>query len=123
MPSLENNFNELIERVRAGRELGHASYEPIYYLVFSPKEILDVKRRLPAWTARLRNDGWDVNVFSISQAIKESLEAAPLMKLWLNADRKAPLEWDKTNQALANLIAGPGIRDSLRARRRASSIS
>ena len=90
MPSLENNFNELMERVRAGRKLSHASYEPIYYLVFSPKEILDVKRRLPAWTARLRNDSWEVHMFSISEAIEEILEAAPLMKLWLKAenDRK-----------------------------------
>lgn len=113
MPSLENNFNELMERVRAGRELGHASYEPIYYLVFSPKEILDVKRRLPAWTARLRNDGWDVQVFSISQTIEEIIEAAPLMKLWLTADQKAPLEWDKTNQALANVIAKGALKNKL----------
>ena len=113
MSSLGNNFNELMERVRVGRELDHASYEPIYYLIFSPREILDVKRNLPAWTARLRNDGWDVHVFSISQAIEEILEAAPLMKLWLTADRKAPLERDKTNQALANVIAKGALRNKL----------
>jgi len=64
MPSLRDNFDELMERVRSGRELGHASFEPIYYLIFHPKEILDVKRSLPAWIAKLRNDGWDVEQFS-----------------------------------------------------------
>jgi len=56
MPSIRDNFDELMERVRSGRELGHASFEPIYYLIFHPKEILDVKRSLPAWIAKLRNE-------------------------------------------------------------------
>ena len=35
MSSLTADFDELMTRVRQGRELGHASFEPIYYLVFS----------------------------------------------------------------------------------------
>ena len=52
------NFEELMQRVRHGREFAHASFEPIYYLVFSPSEILEVKRQLPAWIARLEQSGW-----------------------------------------------------------------
>jgi len=33
MSSLKSDFSELLERIRHGRELGHASFEPIYYLV------------------------------------------------------------------------------------------
>ena len=113
MSSLGNNFNELMERVRAGRDLGHASYEPIYYLVFPPREILDVKRNLPAWNARLRNDGWDVHVFSLQEAIDEILSNAPMMRIWLAADSKAPLAWDKTNQALTNAITKGALKDRL----------
>lgn len=36
MSSLKADFDELRERIRHGRELGHASFEPIYYLVFLP---------------------------------------------------------------------------------------
>jgi hypothetical protein len=32
MSSLKADFDELHERIRHGRELGHASFEPIYYL-------------------------------------------------------------------------------------------
>ena len=71
MPSLKDNFGELLERVRSGRELGHASFEPIYYLIFHPREILEVKRNLPAWTAKLRNDGWDVHQLSLADEIDE----------------------------------------------------
>jgi len=113
MPSLNDNFNELIERVRSGREVGHASYEPIYYLIFHPKEILDVKRSLPAWTAKLRNDGWDAQLFSIAKETAEILMNAPLMKIWLSAEKKAPLDWDKTNQALANAITNGSLRERL----------
>ncbi|MDX1300683.1 MAG: DUF1788 domain-containing protein, partial [Pseudomonas sp.] len=73
MSSLKADFNELIERVRQGREFGHASFEPIFYLVFHPEQILDVKRQQPAWEARLRNEGWDVHSFSIADEIAEIL--------------------------------------------------
>jgi hypothetical protein len=104
MPSLKGHFDELMERVRQGRELGHASFEPVYYLVFHPRQILDVKRALPAWTARLHNEGWDVQRFSIAEQIAAILSTARLRTIWLNADRKAPLAWEKTNQALANAL-------------------
>jgi hypothetical protein len=115
MSSLKDNFDELMERVRLGRELSHASYEPIYYLIFHPREILDVKRSLPAWTARLRMDGWDVHLFSIAQAVTEILDNAPMKKIWLAADSKAPLAWEKTNQSLANAITNGALKDRLEA--------
>ena len=116
MPSLRDNFNELMERVRSGRELGHASYEPIYYLIFPPKEILDVKRSLPAWIAKLRIDGWEVEHFSIAQEIRTILDNAPMMKMWLAADKKAPLLWEKANQSLANAIANGQLKVRLETR-------
>ena len=113
MSLLRNNFEELVERVKSGRELSHGSYEPIYYLVFSPKEILEVKRSMPAWTAKLRNDGWQVHVFSIAQEIAEIFQNAPMMKIWLAADSKAPLAWEKTNQSLANTITNGSLKSRL----------
>lgn len=113
MSSLKADFNELIERIKAGREFGHASFEPIFYLVFSPEQILEVKRQMPAWMARLKNDGWKVNTFSIASEINKILEAAPLRKIWLAADSKAPLQWDKTNKALANALSNGALQAKL----------
>ena len=104
MSSLTANFNELLERVRSGRDFAQASYEPIYYLVFHPREILDVKRNLPAWTAKLKNDGWEVHRFSIATEIADILQSAKLRKLWLKEDRKSPLDWDRTNDAFENAL-------------------
>jgi hypothetical protein len=105
MSSLRADFNELMERVKQGRELTHASFEPVYYLVFPPSQILEVKRELPAWTAKLRKEGWEVARFSIADVIADLLAKAPLRKLWVDADRKDPLQWKKTNDAISNFLS------------------
>lgn len=113
MPSLTADFDELVRRVQSGREFSHASFEPIYYLVFHPREILEVKRQMPAWTARLKNAGWDVTIFSVAEHISDIFQSAPMRKVWLAADAKAPLDWEKTNKSLANALTG---RDQLQNR-------
>jgi len=110
MPSLNADFDELMRRVQAGREFSHASFEPIYYLVFHPREILEVKRQMAAWTARLKNAGWNFTTFSAAEHIKDILQSSPMRKVWLTADAKAPLDWEKTNRSLANALTG---RDQL----------
>lgn len=113
MASLTADFDELMRRIDAGREFVHASFEPIFYLVFSPREILEIKRQMPAWTARLKNAGWHVETFSVAQHVSEILTSAPMRKIWLAADQKAPLDWEKTNKSLANALTG---RDQLQKR-------
>lgn len=113
MPSLKDDFNELLRRIRYGRELSHASFEPIYYLIFDPKQILEVKRQLPGWIAKLRNEGWDVTIFSIAENITSIFQSSPLRKIWLAADRRAPLDWNKTNQSLANALTNGSLESRL----------
>ena len=114
MSSLKADFDELRERIRHGRELGHASFEPIYYLVFPPAQILEVKRQTPPWIARLHNEGWEVTTFSMAEAIEAILKNDPRRPLWLAADRKAPQDRAKTNQSLANaLIANGALQQRL----------
>lgn len=108
MSSPRADFDELMRRVDRGREFADASYEPIFYLVFHPRDILEVKRLMLSWTARLRNDGWQVEIFSVAEHVGEILAAAPMRKIWLAADRKSPLDWTKTNQALANALTAKG---------------
>ena len=108
MSSLKTDFDELRERIRHGRELGHASFEPIYYLIFDPSDIVEVKRNTPAWAAKLHNEGWDVSVFSIAKEIEKILAIDPRRPLWLMADKKAPHDWAKTNQSLANALISNG---------------
>ena len=104
MSSLKANFDELRERIRLGRELGHASFEPIYYLVFHPSQILEVKRQTPAWTAKLHQEGWEVHTFSMAEHIWSLLRDDPFWQLCLMEDKSAPLDWPRTNKALTDIL-------------------
>jgi len=118
MSSLKANFQEVMDRVKAGREFGHASFEPIFYLVFPPSEILEAKRQLPAFISKLRIDGWEPQVFSVAIEIQEIFEKIPdkIRELWLAADAKAPLEWERTNKTLANAVAKGALLSRLESR-------
>lgn len=114
MSSLRADFDELRDRIRHGRELGHASFEPIYYLVFPPENVLDVKRQTPAWVAKLNQEGWDVCIFSIAENLWSLLKEDPFWPLWVAQDEKSPLEWKKTNEALAaRITAEDGLLERL----------
>lgn len=107
MSSLKADFDELRERIRQGRDLGNAGFEPVYYLVFAPGAIIEAKRQTPAWVARLKQDGWQVAEFSAAQAIEEILEADPRQAIWQGADQRTPLAWARTNESLTNAVTGP----------------
>lgn len=110
MSSLRADFDELRERIRHGRELGHASFEPIYYLIFAPDQILEVKRQTPAWLAKLHQEGWDVRTFSIAENLWDVLQSDPFWSLCLMEDKAAPLDWERTNKSLADIVtAGGGL--------------
>lgn len=105
MRSVTANFDELIQRIQQGRDFAHASFEPIYYLVFHPNEILDVKRQLRAWTSRLRQNGWTPHRLSLAEVVLDISKSARTRSIWLTADAQAPLEWTRSNQAIANALS------------------
>lgn len=104
MSSLKGDFAELRKRIGHGRELGHSSFEPIYYLVFDPSQILEAKRQTPAWISKLHQDGWDVRTFSIAEHIWSIFHEDPLWSLCVAEDRTAPLDWPRTNKALEDIL-------------------
>ena len=106
MSSLKRDFDELVTRITQGREFQHASFEPVFYLVFSPKQIIEVKRRTKAWINMLQKQGWNVQTFSITEHITDILQSVPAFRreLWLKQDATAPQQWEKTNKSLANTL-------------------
>jgi hypothetical protein len=110
MSSLKADFDELRERIRHGRELDHASFEPIYYLVFPPAQILEVKRQTPAWVSKLHQEGWEMHTFSMAEQIWALLKEDPFWPVCVSQDKAAPLDWRRTNKALADILkAGDGL--------------
>lgn len=119
MSLLKSNFDELVAKIKQGREFTHASFEPIYYLVFLPEEIVAVKRQKKAWLARLKTEGWNVKEFSITEQIEALLSKInPVVKkMWDAADKKEPLNFDKVTQSITNNLTkeGSGLKETFEA--------
>lgn len=100
MSSTDQNFDEVIRKIETGRDFTSASYESVYYLVFDPSEILSVKRLERAWASRLQQKNFDPHFFSIADAINNIHSNFQLRNIWLQADKKKPLDWERTNNSL-----------------------
>jgi hypothetical protein len=114
MQSVKQSFEELRHRLKQRHTLTHISDDPVFYLVFRPKEMLDVKRLLKQWEAKLNLDGWVAHFFSMADAIKEIFSDSSLRDLWLASEEEAPLDFDEVNKTLADaLIANDTLKNKL----------
>lgn len=91
MLSLENSFKELQQRLRDSWSFRNTGGDPVYYLVFSPHDMLRVKRRLKAWNAQLKLDDWDVRILSLAQVIGDFFAKHPLRQFWLAGEQEYEL--------------------------------
>jgi len=111
MPSLQENFDELRQRLRHGQGLNSASDDPVFYLVFRPEEMLEVKRLLHSWQAKLRLEGWNVQLFSMADAVHKILRENDLREIWLESEKDAPCDFEPINKTLADALTS---RDALK---------
>jgi Domain of unknown function (DUF1788) len=110
VPSLRDSFEELRHRINQGREIESTGAEPLFYLVFPVQKILEVKRNIKAWSAKLNNDGWNVVLLSMAQAVQNVLRENKLRRLWLQSENEiltkteksgGPIDFREINKTLA----------------------
>ena len=87
MQSLKDKFDEVCLRVRNGRRLESTGSTPIYYLVFPPRQILEVKQETKTWIAKLENNDWSVVVLSFAEAVNSVLREHKFRKMWLQGEK------------------------------------
>jgi len=104
MQSLQQSFDELRQRIRQGRRLSQTGDDPVFYLVFQPEQMLEVKKKLKTWTAKLKLDGWDVHIFSMADAIHDIFQNHDLRDIWLEAEADDPLDFESINTTLAEAL-------------------
>ncbi len=114
MPSLQASFEELRERLHSGRSLSNTGDDPVFYLVFRPEEMLEVKRRLKQWTARLKLDGWAVDKFSMAEAVHQIFGNHEFRDIWLESEAETPLDFEAINATLREaLMEGDSLKMAL----------
>lgn len=110
---LNNDFDQLRKRLLSPVGLNPAQSDPIFYLVFSPKDTLTVYRLLPGWVARLEADGWKVKTLQLGKVIWELIDQSGHWQEWLEVESEADQEEInnsirnvlRTNNALVNRVA------------------
>jgi hypothetical protein len=114
MASLQASFEELQERLRSGRSLSNTGDDPVFYLVFRPEQMVEAKRRLKQWTAKLQIDGWVVHKFSMIDAVHEILRNHELRDIWLLSEEDDPLDFESINTTLREaLMEGDSLTKAL----------
>lgn len=104
MQSLQQSFDELRQRIRQGRRLSQTGDDPVFYLVFQPEQMFEVKKKLKTWTAKLKLDGWDVHTFSMADAIHDIFKNHDLRDIWLEAEADDPLDFEAINTTLTEAL-------------------
>jgi hypothetical protein len=74
----------------------------LYYFVYPPENALEVKRLLPVWSARLRNNGVEVQRISFSDLLWKLIDASGRWDDWLQVENDYDRE--QVNEAIRDVL-------------------
>lgn len=103
MYSLDNAFNELLDKIRDPDSLNPAKSDPVFYFAYPPELMLDLKKHLLRWTSKIREAGFKVRRVSLSDILWDTVDKSGRWDIWLELEADA--EADQINEA---------VRDALR---------
>lgn len=88
MRSLTEKFNDLRGLLKNGvGSIRPTGFDPVYYLLFPPAQIIEAKQRLPEWEAQLRVDGFNPHSLSLTRVVNDYFRAHDLRELLVEAAR------------------------------------
>ena len=100
---LEADFEKLRQRLGDPDALNPAHSDPIFYFVYPPSQILTMRKLLPGWIARLRNEnGLEVETLSLSEIMWELIDASGRWDAWLELEPEHDL--DAVNEAIRDVL-------------------
>ncbi|HDN67720.1 MAG TPA: DUF1788 domain-containing protein [Firmicutes bacterium] len=102
MSSLDKVFDELLERILEPDVLNPARSDPVFYFVYPPEQMLEVKRSLPRWMARIRQEGLGIVRLSLARVLWELIYKSGRWEAWLELEKEA--EIDQINEAVRDVL-------------------
>lgn len=104
MSSLDSTFDELRAQLKKPDALNPAKSDPLFYFVHAPEEALEVKKKLPLWTAMLREDGREVQVVSLSALFWQLIDDSGRWEDWLETE--PDYEPGEINESVRDVLRG-----------------
>ena len=92
MYSLDNAFNELIDKIREPDALNAAKSAPVFYFRYPADQGLSLKKHIPRLISKLRENGLDVLRVSFADLIWNVVDESGRWASWLDLESSADPE-------------------------------
>jgi len=102
MSSLDDDFNEMIEKIRDPDALNPAKSAPVFYFCYRLVQMLDLKRHLPRWMSKIREIGFEVRRVSLADIIWDIVDKSGRWEMWLQLEAEADI--DQINEAVRDVL-------------------
>ena len=104
MSLLDDTFKQLLDRLRNPEALNPAKSDPIFYLAYPPEMMLELKRCLPRWIAKLRETGFEVRRVSLADLLWKTIDDSGRWKDWTEFEGQA--EPEEVNDSVRDVVGG-----------------
>ncbi len=103
MSSPADSFEELWQRLRSGRGLTNTGDDPVYYLVFKPEQMLEVKRLQRQWAAKLAKQGWAAEFMSMADTVIQIFRGNELRDVWLSSPANSGCDAESVSEIVRTM--------------------
>jgi hypothetical protein len=104
MQYLDNSFEELRDALKNNKKIHYGGGDPVFYLVFSVKEMLTVKNKMSSWIAILKSEGFEPQVLSLANTIDTILRGYPLLEQCVESEKDDPFQFEEINQTIKDIL-------------------
>jgi hypothetical protein len=100
---LDENFNQLCQRLFDPDALSPLRGAPIFYFVYDPRQTLAVRRLMPGWIAKLHNEqDLKVKVISMAAPIWKLIDESGRWEAWLEAEHN--FDQSEINKSITSVL-------------------
>ncbi|MCK7511810.1 MAG: hypothetical protein MZV70_52360 [Desulfobacterales bacterium] len=102
MYSLDNAFNELLDKIRDPDAFNPAKSDPVLFLAYPPELMLDHQEASTAMDIKIKEAGFEVRRVSLADILWDTVDKSDRWDIWLEleADAKA----DQINEAVRDVL-------------------
>lgn len=102
MPSLDERFRTVQQRLKEGVGIRSTGDEPVYYFVVEPDSLREARRTIArSWLPRFELDGWSPEVLSMATVLNSVLKEHRMRRLWLRGEERKPLDFGLHNKTIS----------------------
>jgi hypothetical protein len=102
MQSLDKDFTDLLEVIKQPDTLNSAKSDPVFYFVYSPERMLEIKKCYGRWISRLKGNGFNVLRISAIDLLWRIIDESGRWNDWVELEAEA--DTAQINEAVRDVL-------------------